>query len=316
MQKNILVAGTIAYDFIMDFPDKFGNHIFPDKIHMLSVSFVTDRLEKQYGGTAGNIAYTIKLLGQNPIIFSVAGKDFGTYKKWLETHNISTKYVTINKNDFTASAHIITDQDDNQITAFHGGPMFKNNTNPDEVLSKENISYGIAAPTAKRPMMNAIRGFMRHNIPFIFDPGQNVQLLDKKDIREAIDGCMMMIVNDYELELVKKISGYTEKKIIESMQYLIVTIGKKGSIIYSGKKKINIPIAKAQSGLDPTGAGDAFRAGILTGLQKGYDIETSAKIAATASAYTVERYGTQTHTFSKKAFEKRFHENFKEKISL
>ena len=169
MNKKIAVAGTIAYDFIMDFPDKFGNHIFPDKIHMLSVSFVTDRLEKQFGGTAGNIAYTIKLLGQDPEIFSVAGKDFSNYENWLQTHNISTKYISIKENDFTASAHIITDKDDNQITAFHGGPMFGDNTSPDKLLTEEDISIGIAAPTAPTPMMNAVRGYKKHNIPFVFD---------------------------------------------------------------------------------------------------------------------------------------------------
>lgn len=316
MNKKIAVAGTIAYDFIMDFPDKFGNHIFPDKIHMLSVSFVTDRLEKQFGGTAGNIAYTIKLLGQDPEIFSVAGRDFDSYEKWLKTHNISTKYITLKENDFTASAHIITDQDDNQITAFHGGPMFEDNTSPEEILTNEDISYAIAAPTAPRPMMNAIRGYNAHQIPFIFDPGQNVQLLSRDEIREALAASMITIVNDYELELVKKIAEYSTEEIIDQMDYLIVTLGKKGSMIYEKNKKTHIPIAKAQSGLDPTGAGDAFRAGILTGLQKGYDIQTSAKIAATASVYTVERYGTQTHTFTKKSFEKRYKANFNEVISL
>lgn len=316
IMKKVLITGSIAYDYIMNFDDSFKNHIIPDKIHVLSVSFVAKKLEKQFGGTAGNIAYNVSLLGEEPILFSTVGSDFTPYRSWLEKNNIELQYVEEIADELTASAHIITDQDDNQITAFHGGAMFHNEISINHIIEKEKPSFAVIAPNAKEGNMLYISELKNAGIPYILDPGQNIPLFEDNELKNAVDSTMMLIVNDYELSLVEKKTGYTKNDLIEKLEYLVVTLGAHGSEIYHNGKKHEIPAAKAKNTSDPTGAGDAYRAGIIKGLMHDMDIETMGKIASVAAVYTVEKYGTQTHSYSTEEFVQRYNENFNEKLII
>lgn len=316
MKKNVLVTGSIAYDYIMNFHDSFKNHILPEKIHVLSVSFVAERLEKQYGGTAGNIAYNLALLEEQPIVFSTVGKDFNEYKKWFDSNNIDTSHIKEFPEEYTASAHIITDDDDNQITAFHGGAMMKNDISIAHILDEQDIAFAIIAPNAKEGNIRYISELKERNIPYVLDPGQNMPLFGDEELKNAIDSTMMFIVNDYELSLAEKKTGYTKDYLINNLEYLIVTLGKEGSEIYHNGKLYKIAPAKPDNTSDPTGAGDAYRAGIIKGILHGLDIQTIGELASTVAVYTVEKYGTQTHTFTMDELKKRYKDNYNKELTL
>lgn len=312
--KNILITGSIAYDYIMNFNDTFKNHILPEKIHVLSVSFVAEKLEKQFGGTAGNIAYNYSLLNEKAIIFATVGNDFKQYKEWLHSKNISTEYIQEFPDHLTASAHVITDEDDNQITAFHGGAMMKNNVSIAHIFEEKPISLLLVSPNASLGNMIYIQEAIDRNIPYILDPGQNTPLYSDAHLKKAVDSAMMLIVNDYELSLVEQKTGYSEEDLVKKLEYLIITYGKEGSTIFHNKKKYTIDIAKAATVTDPTGAGDAYRAGILKGLQHGLEVQEMGEIAATAAAYAIEKYGTQSHSYTILDFKTRFIDNFNKKL--
>ncbi|MBU1119198.1 carbohydrate kinase family protein [Patescibacteria group bacterium] len=316
MKKKILVTGSLAHDYIMNFPDSFKNHIMPEKIHILSVSFVADTLNKQQGGTAGNIAYTLKLLGEEPLIFSTVGNDFDQYESWLKKKKIDTTHIKHYEKELTASCHIVTDKDDNQISAFHGGAMFKNDISLKPILDTEDIGMAIVSPNGKDGMLRYVYELSETTIPFIFDPGQNIPLFSKDELKECIARSTMLIVNDYELALIEKGSGYTLETLKNMLEYVIVTLGKKGSIIHDKNNSIRIPPAKPENTSDPTGAGDAFRAGLIKGLINNTGLETAGKIGSVSSVYTVEKYGTQTHAFTMKEFNKRFKDNFGKQLKI
>lgn len=309
---NILVSGSIAYDSIMDFPDHFKNHILPDKIHNLNVSFLIGGMKLNFGGTAGNIAYNLKLLGENPVIISTAGKDFEKYKNWLEKNKIDHSGIKIIKDEFTALAHIITDQSDNQITAFYPGSMKYSAGKIQKKLSKS--AFAVVAPGYKQDMVNYARIYKENNIPYIFDPGQQITSLDKKDLKNGIEGARVFISNDYELSLVMKKTGWNESDIMERAKILVTTLGEKGSVIKTQKEKLEILPAKPESVSDPTGAGDAYRAGFIKGLINKWPLEKCGKLASIISAYTVETYGTQTHKFGWEDIKARYKNNFREEI--
>lgn len=309
---NILVSGSLAYDNIMDFPDYFKNHIIPDKVHNLNVSFSINNLRVNYGGTAGNIAYSLSLLGENPIIISTAGKDFEKYKKWLNENKIETGYIKIIKNEFMAIAHIITDQGDNQITAFHPGSMKYSGGKIPNKLLKETLA--IVAPGYQNDMVDYPMAYKKKNVPYIFDPGQQITMLTQKDLRNSISGAKVFISNDYELSLVSKKTGWDEREILKRAEILITTLGEKGSVIKTKKEKWKISPAKPKNSKDPTGAGDAYRAGFIKGLVSGYPLEKCGKLASIIATYSVETYGTQTHKFSWKDVCKKYEMNFKSNI--
>ncbi len=312
MQK-VLVCGSLAFDYIMNFNDKFKNHILPDKIHVLNVCFGAEKLSKEFGGTAGNIAYNLRLLGIDPIIFASVGKDFVDYKSWLAKNKIKTNYINYTK-EYTASCHIITDLDDNQITFFHGGAMLHNHLSLKKIIKKEKIKLAICAPDCHKGMLLHTKELQDMKIPYIFDPGQGIGGYSGSELIRMAKGSLCTILNDYEFSVFQEKTKLIKQEILELTKYLIITLGPKGSEIYFGGKVYKILCAKPKKILDPTGAGDAYRAGLIFGLLNNFKVDKIGKIGACVSAYTVEKYGTQTHKFDLINFKTRFNKNFKEKI--
>lgn len=309
----ILVSGSLAYDRIMNFPGYFSENILPDKIHVLNVSFAVKNLWTNYGGTAGNIAYNLKLLGQKVVIISSAGVDFSSYKSWLQRHGIITRYIPIIKKVSTATAHIITDKADNQITAFYTGAMHYQGIHPDISLIKKS-HLAIVSPGNIDDMIELCALYNKHKLSYIFDPGQQITTFPKKYLEKCIMGARVFIGNDYEVSLVLKKISSDKKKLLKKVEIIVTTLGRNGSIIETCDKMVKIPAAKPKNISDPTGAGDAYRAGFIIGLVCGYPLEKCGKLASTIAVYTVEKYGTQTHHFTWRGLSRRFKENFKEKL--
>lgn len=314
--KKILVTGSLAYDYIMNFKERFADHILPDKVHILNVSFGVDNLSKQLGGTAGNIAYNLALLDEQPAIAATAGKDFTEYAEWLQKNKITANHVKILPEEYTASAHIITDIDDNQITSFHAGAMLGHNTSLKETIKEVRPELAILSPDCKEGMIKHAREFREAEVPFIFDPGQGMPLFNGEELKSMITGSKVAIFNDYELQLFRDRTGLSQEKVEDFTEYLIVTLGGKGSIIYHNGQKHEIPVAKPKNTSDPTGAGDAYRAGIIKGLLNKMPIDRMGRLAALASVYTVELYGTQTHKYTIAEFKKRYRENFQQELKF
>jgi adenosine kinase len=308
---NIYISGSMAYDRIMDFPGKFSDHILPDKIHILNVCFTVNGMIEKFGGTAGNIAYSLRLLDERPTILATIGRDYNEYFKWLEKNDIPTNGIKIIENEFTAGAYITTDKADNQITGFNPGAMkypsgyeFKE-ANPEK-------SIALLGPGNLQDMMEYAKVYKQKGIPYICDPGQSLTAWNNDNLREWIDGSYMLITNDYELELVMKMTGMDKKGLLGMTKNIITTLGEKGSVISAADGDMQIPAARILEILDPTGAGDAYRAGLLKGLVSGKDMETSAKMGAVTSAYAIEKYGTQEHSFTYNDFVERYRSNFGE----
>lgn len=314
--KNVLVCGSLAYDYIMNFKGRFGDHILPNKVHILNVSFTAENLHKLFGGCAGNIGYNLSLLKEKPTILATAGNDFNEYKLWLKKNKVDVSQIEIVSGQPTASAHVITDKDDNQITAFYGGAMLCTSLSIKKLAKKYNFELAIVSPDCKGDMIRHIKDLKNLKIPYIFDPGQQIINFTSSELRTLASGSKAIILNDYELQLFLNKAKISKEKLSDLTKYLIITLGKKGSEIYYQGKKHKIPCAKPKKDLDPTGAGDAFRAGIIKGLLYDYSVEKMGKLAALLAVYTVELYGTQTHSFTLGEFEKRYQKNFKEKIDL
>lgn len=312
---KILVSGSLAYDRIMDFPGYFKDQILPDQIHNLNISFCVNDLKENFGGCAGNIAYNLKLLGEEPVILSQAGQDFSKYEKWLQNNRINSSWIQVFKNEPTAGAYIITDQNDNQITGFYPGAMrYPIRPELKPFASKRNQLLAIVAPGNLQTMVYLVEQFKKLKIPYLFDPGQQIPVLTKNNLISMIKGAKVFISNDYELAMVLKKTGLAREKILNMVELLITTLGPKGSVIATKTKRVKIPIAYPKNTSDPTGAGDAYRAGIIRGLTQNYSLEKMGRLAALVSAYTVEKYGTQTHSFSWPSLMKRYYQNFKEKL--
>ncbi|MFC1687947.1 carbohydrate kinase family protein [Patescibacteria group bacterium] len=315
-RKNIiLISGSLAFDRIMDFPGRFRDHIIPYKIRNLNVSFLVEKYYENFGGTAGNIAYNLALLGSRPVILSSVGKDFLKYRFWLTKHKVVTKYVNIVENEATSAAHMITDQDDNQISGyFPGAGTYETPIPPQSVLA--NASFGCVSPGGVKDMKKYPKIFKNKKITYAYDPGQQLTTLTKNELLMGSRGSEIFISNDYELTLFLKRTGITERHLLNNVKVVVTTLGPKGSIIKTGNEKIKISPAKPKNTSDPTGAGDAYRAGFIYGYVNGYSLEQCGKLGAVVSVYTVEKYGTQTHSFSKKELQLRYKSNFKRSISL
>ena len=313
--KKILVSGSLAYDKIMDFPGKFSDYILPDKIHNLNVSFGIDSIQDNFGGTAGNIAYNLALLQEQPVIFSTAGNDFKKYKNWLELKNINTSKIITVKNVPTATAYITTDQSDNQITGFFMGAM-KTQAENISVEDLKDARLAIVSPGNKKDMVHFSRFYKKNNMRYIFDPGQAVPSFHPQELSECIMGAWALIANDYEISFILEKTKLTKHKILERCDAVIITLGEKGSSIELQKEKYEIPVAKPKNVSDPTGAGDAYRAGLIKGIIHSFPWEVCGRLGAAVSAYTVEKYGTQTHEFTIEDVKKRYRENFGEEINI
>ncbi|MDP2683425.1 MAG: carbohydrate kinase family protein [bacterium] len=310
---RILLSGSIAYDRIMDFHGRFKEHIIPEKIHILNVSFYLQQLKQSFGGTAGNIAYNLALLKEEPILVATHGNDFGDYEVWCRKNKIITQYSKDIKKYPTASVYIMTDLDDNQISGFYPGAMFQSNGPlTKSLLTKSGLA--IVSPGNLEDMKKYPNSLRRAKVPYIYDPGQQITTLSKHDLMNGIKGSKVLISNDYEFELIKKKTRLSEKKIISLTETLITTLGSKGSVIKTATKVYKIPIAQPSKVIDPTGAGDAYRAGIIKGLIYNLPLEKIGKLAATISVYAVEHYGTQAHKFTWLDIKKRYKKNFKDTL--
>ena len=321
---QLLISGSIAYDKIMDFPGLFSEHILPKKIHNINVSFGIQQLTLQNGGTAGNIAYTLGLLGEKPYVVSQVGNDFAEYKKQMRANGTRLTYVRTVQDEPTPTAHIITDHNDNQIAGFHFGAMSQPAIADRKLLAqlkkslKTKSSLGLLAAGNPQDMVGLAKLYQQTNTPYIFDPGQQLPWLSAQDVRVAIKGASILIVNDYELSLVEKKLGSTRKKLQTQLDKLIVTLGPKGSYWYTEGKLKKYPVAKPKKVEDPTGAGDAYRAGLIKGLVNDWDDNVTARVAALCATYAIEHYGTQQHSFTTSAFKSRYTKTFgsKHKITL
>ena len=305
---SALICGSMAYDTIMVFHDKFKNHILPEKVHMLNVSFLVPVIRREFGGCAGNIAYNLKLLGEQPAIMATVGHDFEPYAQWLNCRQISTKYLKTIDSEYTGQAYITTDEDDNQITAFHPGAM--NSSHENSVPEEEDFSIGIVSPDGKEGMQLHAREFAEQGIPFIFDPGQGMPMFGGDELLELLDLATYATFNDYESELMQDRTGLSLEQVAERVDVLIVTMGGEGSKIYTDGQCIEIPSAKANELADPTGCGDAYRAGLLYGIINEYDWETTGRIASLLGTIKIEHHGTQNHSFSMDSFKHRYFESF------
>jgi adenosine kinase len=301
---NIITSGSLAYDRIMDFPGYFSAHILPEKIHVLNVSFTVNSLTEKFGGTAGNIAYALTLLGEKPIILATIGRDYHRYFEWLTKNNIACDTITIIEEELTAGAYITTDRADNQITGFNPGAMkHPSSFDFEKINPKESIA--IVAPGNLEDMIRYSIACKAKGIDYIFDPGQSLPMWDSQNLIQSIEGSKIMVSNDYELEMIISKTGLEKNKLLQRTNSIITTLGEIGSLVCTPDYEINIPAIKAKEVVDPTGAGDAFRAGLIKGLIQGRNIEHSAKMGSVCASFAVERYGTQDYYFSMMDFEER-----------
>jgi adenosine kinase len=305
---SALICGSMAYDTIMVFHDKFKNHILPDKVHMLNVSFLVPAMRREYGGCAGNIAYNLKLLGEDPFIMATVGHDFEPYSQWLSLCDLSPKYLQIVDDSYTGQAYITTDEDDNQITAFHPGAM--NSSHLNSVPIDADISLGIVSPDGRDGMIQHATEFSEAGIDFIFDPGQGMPMFSGDELLNFMEQATWAVFNDYESELMQKQTGLSLAELADKVETLVVTRGGKGSQIYTQGKMIEIPAATAKTLNDPTGCGDAYRAGLMFGIMNGYDWEETGRIGSLMGAIKIEHHGTQNHNFTMEAFKIRYKKSF------
>ncbi len=301
---SALICGSFAYDTIMVFHDKFNNHILPDKVHILNVSFLVPEMRREFGGCAGNIAYGLKMLGGDPLPMGTVGKDFAPYAEWLDQCGISRTHLKVMEENYTAQAYITTDMDDNQITAFHPGAMSYSHENA--IDAAHDVVLGMVSPDGRDGMLQHAAQFAEAGIPFIFDPGQGMPMFDGEDLLRFIEQATWVTVNDYEAELLQNRTGLSPHEIAERVRALIITLGAKGAHIYVGDQRIDIPAATPSKVVDPTGCGDAFRAGLLYGLMNDMDWEATGRIAALMGALKIEHHGTQTYRFNRGEFDARF----------
>ncbi|HEB98756.1 MAG TPA: carbohydrate kinase family protein [Thiotrichales bacterium] len=309
-----LICGSFAFDTIMVFQDKFKNHILPDKVHILNVAFHVPEMRREFGGCAANIAFNLKLLGGDPLPMGTVGKDFAPYAAWLEQHGIPDTHVKVIEQAYTAQAFITTDQDDNQITAFHPGAMdFAHEQTVDEA---SGVKLGMVSPDGRQGMIDHAAQFAAAGIPFVFDPGQAMPLFDGDDFRRFIEQATWVCVNDYESQLLQERTGWSPREIAARVEALVVTRGGQGSQIFTGGGCIEIPAAPVRAVNDPTGCGDAYRGGLLYGLARRLDWEVTGRIAALMGAIKIERHGTQNHAFTLEQFRARYQEAFGQPLEV
>lgn len=307
----ITVTGSLAFDYIMDFPGKFSDHIMPDKIHQINLSFLVNTLQKQKGGTAGNIAYNLALLNTPVSIVGATGSDFAEYGDFLKNAGVDISKIKIIEGESTSSAYIMTDMSDNQITAFYPGAMSENSN-----LSLENSEFVIISPNDPSAMVSFTKQCQTSNTPHMMDPGMQLPVLTSEDLKEMVTGATILIGNDYEISLLKEKTKFDDRQILSQVKILITTLGEKGSIIQSGSETVQVGAAKPKGVVDPTGAGDAYRAGFLAGYTRNLPLKTCGQMGSVAACYAVEKYGTTSHKFTVQQFVERYKQNFGETLHL
>ena len=307
-----LICGSMAYDTIMVFNDHFKNHILPDKVHMLNVAFLVPEMRREFGGCAGNIAYNLKAIGGEPLIMATVGDDFGVYRARLESLNILQSHIRHVPQSFTAQAFITTDLDDNQITAFHPGAMSQSHLN--RVDDAQQVSLGIIAPDGRDGMLQHAQQFRDAQIPFIFDPGQGLPMFNGDELLQFVELADYVTVNDYEAEMLQERTKLSLEQLAAKVQALVVTRGGEGSQIFTGGKLIEIPCVKAEQIVDPTGCGDAYRAGLLYGIQNGLDWLQTGRLASLLGSVKIASRGGQNHHLYRDLVADKYQQAFGERI--
>ncbi len=312
---KIVITGSIAFDYLMSFPGKFTDAFVADKMEKISLSFLVDSLKRQRGGTAPNIAYTMALLGDHPTIMATAGQDFGEYRVWLESHGIDTSAVVDIEDEFCASFFVNTDEDNNQIASFYTGAMAHANKltfaryAPDADLT-------IITPNDPTAMLNYVRECKLLGLPFIYDPSQQTARITSEEICEGIDGCYLLSSNEYEFQLIQEKTGLSENDILDQIGGLVMTMGSSGSRLVMDGREEFIPVAPTRWVSEPTGAGDAYRAGLMRGMQLGLPWSVAGRMGALAAAYVLEQFGPQNHFFTREEFVARYRESFDDEGAL
>ena len=314
MSNKALICGSYAFDNIMVFHDKFKNHILPDKVHILNVSFLVPTMRKEFGGCAGNIAYNLNMLGEDAVPMATVGEDFTPYLNWTERSGIPTTHLKRVTGEYTGQAFITTDMDDNQITAFHPGSMSQSHIN--KVSDADGISIGIISPDGRQGMMEHAEQFVDAGIPFLFDPGQGMPMFTGDELIDFLEQATYVAVNDYEGQMLQDKTGLTFDEIASKVDTFIVTKSAQGSEIYHANEKIKIEPIDVKVARDPTGCGDAYRAGILFGIMNELDWQTTGKIASILGAIKVGHLGTQNHKFDLEIIKSLFEETYGSNLDL
>jgi adenosine kinase len=301
---SILVTGSIAYDTIMVFPDRFRNHLLADQLHILNVCFLTPEMRREFGGTAGNIGYNLKLLGEEPLVMATVGEDIQPYLQRFKELGIPTRLLTRVPGQFTAQAFITTDLDDNQITAFHPGAM--NHSHKNHVTRELGARLAIIGPDGKDGMLQHARECAAAAVPFLFDPGQGLPMFSREEIGEFLRLADYVAVNDYEGKLLEEKTGRSLDALAREVKALVCTLGAKGSLILAGASRHEVPCVSADAVVDPTGCGDAYRAGLLYGIARGWDWDSTGKLGAIMGALKIAQRGAQNHAATREDIERRF----------
>lgn len=312
----IICTGSIAYDYIMSFPGYFKDHIIPDKLDSISLSFLVDSMVRQKGGTAPNIAYNLALLGESPKLMGTVGIDFEDYRKWLEEKGVDTSLVKVISGEYTASFFANTDLGNAQIASFYTGAMAYSKDLSIKALDKKDIDLILISPNDPTAMRRYVEECIELGIPYLFDPGQQVVRVDPQDIVEGVKGAQSVFINEYEFELIQKHTGMTAVQIIQTVDYVVVTCGECGSDVYVKDEHYRIPIVQPKKVADPTGVGDAFRGGFLRGRRLGFDWQTAGQMGALAATYCLEERGTQNHGYTLQEFVARYRKNFDDQGKL
>jgi adenosine kinase len=307
-EPRVLICGSIAYDTIMVFNDRFRNHILPDKVHMLNVAFTVLEMRREFGGCAGNIGYNLKLLGGAPVMMATIGDDGQPYRERFASLDLDASHIRTMPGTFTAQAFITTDMDDNQITAFHPGAMGFSHAN--DVTAASDIRLGIIAPDGRDGMLAHARQMREAGVPFIFDPGQAMPLFDRDELRMFVGYADYLAVNDYEGQLLQERSGLSQSQLAQQVRAMIVTKGSDGSEITAGAETIRIPAVWPEREQDPTGCGDAYRAGLLYGIAHGWDWQKTGRLASLLGSIKIAERGGQNHRFDRASLAARFERAF------
>lgn len=310
--REVLVTGSLAFDQIMDFPGRFQDHILPDKLHMINLSFLVEERRVQKGGCAGNIAYGLALLGERSRVVAAAGNDFDDYRRYLEELGVDVSGIRIFEDEPTGACFITTDRANNQIVGFHPGAMKRARELSLAAAARERpAAYAMVAPDDPEAMVRHCREAKEAGVPLVFDPSFQVIALEGPVLREMADGAEAVLVNDYEYAVIREKTGLSDAELLELARIWVVTLGENGSrILVRGGTRVEVPPAKAREVVDPTGAGDAYRAGFVAGLLRGLDLGTCGRMGSVSAVYAVERYGTQAHRFTREEFARRYHESF------
>ena len=307
---NILLTGSVAFDFLMTFPGYFRDHFLPEKLDSISLSFLVDSMVRLRGGIAPNIAYTLALLGERPRLFATVGEDFEEYRTWLESKGVDTTWTRVIPGEYTASFFANTDRSNAQIASFYPGAMGHAATLSLLTLDDDRPELVVISPNDPGAMNKYVVECQQVGFPYIYDPSQQIVRLEAGDIEKGIEGALALFVNDYEYALIQKMTGMKTEDFLEQVRFMVITQGERGTIVYSGDEQHHIPVVKPVSIQDPTGVGDAFRGGFLTAYGNGFKLEICGQMGALAATYCLEQRGPQGHTYTPEQFVARFREHF------